>query len=139
MTKPNTLLKVVSIILIVLSVIAMVLTLIGSTFAGSLVSMLYDLTGVEGGVGAGLLTGTALFVVAILGSVLNLVAGILGVKAQFPGCKALGIIILIFAVISAAMRIYVADGVAMTIVLTILRLVLPVLYVWGAFKGPAAE
>ena len=139
MSKPNSLLKVVSIILIVLSVIAIVLTLIASTFAGSLVTMLYDAAGVEGGAGAGLLTGTTLFVVAIIGSLLNLVVGILGVKGQFPGCKVLGIINLILVVIGAVMRISTFNGAATIIVTTLLQLILPVLYVWGAFKGPAAD
>lgn len=139
MTKPNTLLKVVSILHIVFSCIAIVLTLLASTFAGSLVSMLYDAAGIEGGMSAGLLTGTTLFVIAIIGSLLWLIAGILGVKARFTGCKVLGIILLVCAVISAVLSITTYDGAATIIVMSIVRLVLPVLYVWGAFKGPAAE
>ncbi len=39
MTKPNTLLKVTSIIHIVLSVLSIVLTLVAAAFAGSLVTI----------------------------------------------------------------------------------------------------
>ena len=136
--KPNALLKVVSILLIVFSCIAIVLTLLASTFAGSLVSMLYDAAGVSGGASAGVLTGTALFAVSILGSLLSLIAGILGVKGAFTGCKVLGIIILVFTIISAVMNISAFDAAATVIVSAIVRLILPVLYVWGAYKGPAA-
>ena len=82
MLKPNPLLKVVSILHIVLSSIAIVLALAASTFAGSLMGMLYDAAGLEGAVGAGVVTGTAIFIVAIIGSVLDLVAGILGLKGE---------------------------------------------------------
>ena len=136
--KPNALLKVVSILHIVFSSIAIVLTLLFSTFAGSLVSMLYDAAGLAGGASVGFLTGTTLFVAAILGSVLHLIAGILGLKAKFTGCKVLGIILLVGAVVSAAMSISTFNGAATIIVCAILQLILPVLYVWGAYKGPAA-
>ena len=137
--KPNGLLKVVSILHIVFSAIGIVLTLLFSTFAGSLVSMLYDMAGVEGGVGAGFLTGTALFAVAIFGCVLDLIAGILGLKAKFTGCKVLGIILLVLTIIGIVMTLSTTGGVAIIIVTSVLQLILPVLYVWGAFKGPAAE
>ena len=137
--RPNTLLKVVSILLIVLSCIAIVATILFSTFAGSLVGMLFDAAGIGGAVNAGVLTGTALLAVSILGSLLSLIAGILGVKAKFTGCKVLGIIILVFTVLDAVMSISAFDAAATVVVSAILRLVLPVLYVWGAFKGPAAD
>lgn len=137
--KPNGLLKVTSILHIVFSSIAIVLTLLAATFAGSLVAMLYDMAGVTGGVGAGLLTGSTLFVVSIVGCLLNLVAGILGLKAQFAGCKVLGIILLVLAVISAVTSISTFDSAALIVITAIVQLILPVLYVWGAFKGPAAE
>lgn len=136
--KPNGLLKIVSILIIIFSVIAIVLTLFGSTFLGSLTSMAYDLLGIEGAVGAGLLTGSLLFVWFVAGNVLDLVAGILGVKGKFTGCKVLGIILLVFAVIGAVMNISMFDAAATIIVVSIVRLILPVLYVWGAFKGPEA-
>ena len=137
--KPNALLKVVSILHIVFSSIAIVLTLLFSTFAGSLVSMLYDAAGLAGGASVGFLTGTTLFVAAILGSVLHLIAGILGLKAKFTGCKVLGIILLVLTIIGIVMTLSTTGGVAIIIVTSVLQLILPVLYVWGAFKGPAAE
>ena len=137
MTRPNGLLKVTSILHIIFSVIAIALTLVGSTFVGSLVAMLYDAAGVEGGVSAGVLSGTVLFAVAILGSVLNLVAGILGVKAKFTACKVMGIIILILTILNIVMTLSAADGAAVMIAICVVELILPVLYLWGAYKGPA--
>ena len=138
MNKPNALLKVVSILHIVFSSIAIVLVLILSTFAGSLVSMLYDAAGVSGGVGAGFLTGGTLFVAAIAGSLLNLVAGILGLKCRVTGCRVLGIILLVCTVIETVLGISAFDGAATVIVMVLLRLIMPILYVWGAFKQPRA-
>ena len=138
MIRPNTLLKVVSILMIVFSCIAIVLTLLASTFAGSLVSMLYDAAGIQGGASAGLLTGSALFVVAIVGSVFHLAAGILGVKAKFTGCKVLGIISLVCGCLSLIVTLFMG-GTSSAIVSAVAGLVLPVLYVWGAFKGPQAQ
>lgn len=134
MTRPNTLLKVTSIIHIVLSSISIVLTLAASAFAGSLVTMLYDVAGLEGGVGAGFLSGTVLFVAAILGSILNLIAGILGVKGNISACKVMSVILLVLAVISAVLTFSTTDSVAVMILTVLVKICLPVLYLWGAYK-----
>ncbi len=135
--RPNPLLKVVSILYIVFSSIAILLSIFAATFAGSLVSMLFDAAGVAGAGSAGLLTGSALLVVAVLGSLLSLAAGILGVKGKFTGCKVMGIILLVLAVINVVGSLTIFDSSASMIVTSIVRLILPVLYVWGAYKGPA--
>lgn len=134
MTKPNTLLKVTSIIHIVLSAICIVLTLVGSVFAGSLVTMLFDAAGVEGGLGVGLMSATMLFVVAILGSLLNLIAGILGVKGNVSACKVMSVILLVLALINVVLTFSTMDSVAVIVWTVLVRICLPVLFLWGAFK-----
>ena len=136
MNKPNTLLKVTSILHIILSVIGLVLTLAMSIFAGSLVAMVYDVAGMTGAGGAGFLSGTMLFVVAAIGCVLNLVAGILGVKAKAMPCRVLGVILLILAVASFVMGVSMFDKAGTIVATAVVELVLPVLYCWGAFKEP---
>ncbi len=137
MNRPNALLKVTSIIHIVLSSICIVLALVGSVFAGSLVSMLYDAAGIPGG-GAGFLSGTLIFVVAVIGCVLNLVAGILGVKGKAMACRVLGVILLVLAVASFVLGVSIFDKVGTIITTAVVELCLPILYVWGAFKEPTA-
>lgn len=134
MTKPNTLLKVTSIIHIVLSAVSIVLTLAFSIFAGSLVSMVYDAAGIEGGIGAGVLSGTVLFVAAILGSLLNLIAGILGVKGNVSACKVMSVILLALAVIHVVLTFSTLDGIWVILFTVLVKICLPVLYLWGAFK-----
>ena len=136
MNKPNTLLKVTSILHIILSIIGLVLTLVMSVFAGSLVSMVFDAAGMTGAVGAGVLSTTMLFVVAGIGCVLNLVAGILGVKAKAMPCRVLGVILLVLAVASFVLGINMFDKVGTIIATAVVELALPILYCWGAFKEP---
>ncbi len=138
MKRPNTLLKVTSILHIILSVIGLVLTLVMSVFAGSLVAMVCDAAGMTGAGGAGFLSGTMLFVVAAIGCVLNLAAGILGVKAKAMACRVLGVILLILAIASFVMGISMFDKVGTIVAMAVVELCLPVLYVWGAFKEPTA-
>ena len=138
MNRPNALLKVTSIIHIILSAVGIVLTLAGSVFAGSLVAMLYDMAGIPGGGGVGFLSGTLLFLVSIIGCVLNLIAGILGVKGKAMACRVLGVILLVLAVASFVLGISVFDKVGTIIAIAVVELCLPILYVWGAFKEPTA-
>ena len=138
MKRPNTLLKVTSILHIILSVIGLVLTLAMSIFAGSLVSMVFDAAGMTGAIGAGVLSTTVIFVVAAIGCVLNLAAGILGVKAKAMACRVLGVILLILAIASFVLGISMTDKVGTIVAMAVVELCLPVLYAWGAFKEPTA-
>lgn len=138
MNKPNTLLKVVSVIYIVASAIAIVLTVVGSIFAGSLIGMLFDSAGLEGAAGAGVLTGGVVLVVAVIGSVFTLIAGILGVKCRVGGCRVFGIILLVFAVIQCVWSLYIAENFLSALIPALIPVVLPALYTWGAFKQPKA-
>ena len=129
--RPNSLLHVVSIILIVISVIGIVMGLMVSVLGGAVLGAAAE------SLGLGLAVGSVIGVFVIAGSVYNLVAGILGVKAKFTACKVLGIISLVCGCFSLLSALFVV-GSAASITTAIAGLVLPMLYVWGAFKGPAA-
>ena len=88
--------------------------------------------------GAGFLSGTTLFIVAAIGCVLNLAAGILGVKAKAMPCRVLGVILLILAVASFVAGVSMFDKAGTIVATAVVELVLPVLYCWGAFKEPTA-
>ena len=133
MNQTNTLLKVVSIIYIVLEAIAAVVLLAGSAMIGAAFGMGAESAGV--GVGMGVLV----LVVSAGGIVLGLVAGILGVKGykHITACKVLGFIILAGSVLGALLNISLFDS-ALSIIITVaVTLILPVLYLVGAFKGLA--
>lgn len=135
MEKPNGLLKVVSILMIVFSSIAIVLCLLASVLGGAVLGAATE------NVGIGLAVGGIMTVLLIGGCVLELVAGILGVKGAYTGCKVLGVILLIIGIIGAVSGLISAhnlgDSMISAAVSAVASLILPVLYVCGAFKGPA--
>lgn len=128
--RPNGLLNVVSIIIIVISVIGIVLGLMVSVLGGAVLGAAAE------SLGLGLAVGSVIGVFVLAGSVYNLVAGILGVKAKFTACKVLGIISVVCGCVSLISALFVVKN-ASSITTAVAGLVLPVLYVWGAFKGPA--
>ena len=127
--KANTLLKVVSIIMIIVAVLGIVLTLVVSIRGGAVIGAMLE------SVGTGLAIGGGISLLLASGSVLHLVAGILGVQGKYKGCKVMGIIILVFAIISALTGISIYDNAGSIVLNVVTSLLLPVLYVWGAFKG----
>ena len=130
MGKPNTLLKVVSIIYIVVAALGIVLGLLVAVLGGAVLGSAAE------SAGFGLAVGGIMGVLMVGGSVYNLVAGILGVKGKFTGCKVMGIIALVFAVISAVVSLFTTTDLSRAILPAVAALVLPVLYVCGAFMGP---
>ena len=131
MDRPNSLLKVVSILYIVFSALGIVLGLLVSVLGGAVLGAAAE------SVGLGLAVSGVMGVLLIAGSVYNLVCGILGVKGKFAACKVMGIISLVFAVIGAVGSLFLTTNLSARLISVILYLVLPVLYVWGAYKGPA--
>ena len=130
MTKPNTLLKVVGIIYIVVCALGLVLTILTAVLGGAVLGSAAESLSV------GLVTGGVTAVMLGGGSLLGLVAGILAVKGQYTGCKVLGIVLLVFGVISAVSGVSANDSVGAVILAIAMPLILPVLYTIGAFKGP---
>ncbi len=128
--KPNTLLKVVGIIYIVVCVLGLILAVLTAVMGGAVLGAAAESASV------GIVTGSLAVVLLGGGSLFGLVAGILAVKGQYTGCKVIGVILLVFGVISAVSGVSVNSSVGGIIVSIAMPLVLPVLYVIGAFKGP---
>lgn len=125
MKKPNTLLKVVSILYIIFSILSGIIVILGSLGIGSL------LGSAAGDVAAGLAMTMFFAAISLVGVVLGLMAGINGIKAQnLKLCKTLGIILIVFAVLSAIGSILNKGG----IVSALIGLVLPILYTIGVSK-----
>ena len=131
--KPNTLLKVISIVYIIVSALGILLGLLVAVLGGAVLGAASESLGV------GLAVGGSLGVLLLAGSALSLAAGIVGVKGKFRGAKVLGIIILVLGVIGSVSSLFTTLDLKSAIVPALLELILPVLYVIGAFKGPAAE
>ena len=128
--KPNTLLKVVGIIYIVVCVLGLILAVLTAVMGGAVLGAAAESASV------GIVTGSLAVVLLGGGSLFGLVAGILAVKGQYTGCKVIGVILLVFGVISAVSGVSVNSSVGGIIVSIAMPLVLPVLYTIGAFKGP---
>ena len=128
--KPNTLLKVVGIIYIVVCVLGLILAVLTAVMGGAVLGAAAESASV------GIVTGSPAVVLLGGGALFGLVAGILAVKGQYTGCKVIGVILLVFGVISAVSGVSVNSSVGGIIVSIAMPLVLPVLYVIGAFKGP---
>lgn len=131
--RPNTLLKVVSILYIIVAVIGLLLTILVAVMGGAILGSLAE------SAGFGMAVGGIVGVILAGGSALALASGILGVKGKFTACKVLGIIMVVGTVINVLLNISLYDGVGTIIAITVAYLILPVLYTIGAFKGPAAD
>ena len=119
MKKPNTLLKVVSILYIVFSIISGVLILLSFLGLGALVG------GVAGSVGAGMGIALVLALFSLIGVVLGLIAGLVGLKAEnLPLCKGLAITLVVLAAISLISNLFSGNNISSSLV----GLVLPILY-----------
>lgn len=125
MKKPNTLLKVVSILYIVFCSISGLLSLVSYLGIGAL------LGAVGGSVSAGV--GIALFIAvfSLIRVILGIVAGIAGVKAQdLSLCKVLAIILVVLAAISFFSALSQGENIFSSLV----GLALPVLYTVGVYQ-----
>lgn len=125
MNKPNTLLKVVSILYIIFSIISGIIIIVGSLGIGAL------LGGVAGDVGADMAMAALFMVLSLVSVVLGLIAGFAGLKAEnLKLCKTLAIVLLVLAALGVVSNL--ADG--ENTVSTLISLVLPILYTVGVFK-----
>ena len=131
MKAPNTLLKVISILFIILGIVGIVLALLVAILGGAILASITE------SLGFGVAVGGVMTVILVGEAVFDLVAGILGIKGKITACKVLGFIILIGSVLGALLNISLFDS-ALSIVITVaITLILPVLYLIGAFKGLA--
>jgi len=127
MTKRSTLLKVVSIIMIIFSAIALIIGIVGALGASMLGTALSEVGGETAAAVSGALTGIVVFGIVL--AVIELVCGILGVASKNKKLLTiLGCVLIILAVVSLIMNIVAGSFSAMSLV----SLILPILYFLGA-------
>ncbi len=127
MTKRSTLLKVVSIIMIIFSAIALIIGIVGALGASMLGAALSEVGGETAAAVSGALTGIVVFGIVL--AVIELVCGILGVASKNKKLLTiLGCVLIILAVVSLIMNIVAGSFSAMSLV----SLILPILYFLGA-------
>jgi len=141
----KSLLKVCGILLIIFSVIALLFVGIGFVGYGQMNNPEY-MQALEQ---AALQTGTAVpsametlisLLISTVGVVVQLVAGILGVKNcdrqdKAQGCFIMGILLIAYQLVSAGYTSITGSLTLWSILFVILGLILPILYVWGALKN----
>jgi len=135
--KSNGLLKVTGIIMIIGGALAIILGIIAVAGVGLVASLNAALGGDV--VNTGLLTVSSILV--LVGGIVELVAGILGVKnSAIPEkagtCIIFGILTIVISILSTILGV-VAGG-EFKVVNLLIGLVLPILYLIGAFQSKAA-
>ncbi|MCI6966784.1 hypothetical protein MR810_06645 [bacterium] len=113
----RTLLKVVSVLFLIFGVFSVLTAVIGILGGG--------LIAAAGAPGVGVVAAIAV-IIGCLGGILEFVAGIKGLQNKLPQCRALGMILLVLAVLG-----FIFDGLKLTWD-NIVAIVLPVLYLMGA-------
>lgn len=131
MKAPNTLLKVISILFIILGIVGIVLALLVAILGGAILASITE------SLGFGVAVGGVITVILVGEAVFDLVAGILGVKGKITACKVLGFIILAGSILGALLNVSLFDSALSIIITVVVTLILPVLYLVGAFKGLA--
>ena len=117
MNKPNTLLKVTSILYIIFSIISGIVVIVGSLGIGALLG--------------GIAMASFFMVLSLISVVLGLIAGFAGLKAEnLKLCKTLGIVLIVLAAIGVVSNL--SDG--EDIVSALVGLILPILYTVGVLK-----
>ena len=139
MAKGATIIKVVSILLIIFSVIALIMLIAGAAVAGALVGGANELAlseeAIEAGVDASQITKAAgaiggAIVVSIIACIVELIAGILGLVFAKKPEKA--IVLIVFGVILIVLQIVgIVMGGSFSWT-TIVGFILPILYLVGA-------
>lgn len=124
MFKPNKLLKVVSIITIVFSVLGLIFTIFSLIMADSLNAMMQQM---------GLPTTTTLdYVISFLGTIVTLAAAIVALMGKsYKAAMILGIVVLVYTVITIIQTAFTMGFMASTLI----SLILPVLFVWGVYQS----
>jgi len=138
MEKSCKLLKVVSILMIIFGSIALLVSLLAVAGAGVIAAGAAGVATDAAAAAAGLIMAAA--VIMLVASVIQFVAGIVGVKnhnkpEKATICIVFGILVLIVYIVSTVISIVSGDPGALSIVISIISgLIMPVLYLLGAFK-----
>lgn len=141
----KSLLKVCGILLIIFSAIALLFVGIGFVGYSQMNNPEYmqvlEQTALQTGVAVPSAMETLISVlISTVGVVVQLVAGILGVKNcdrqdKAQGCFIMGILLIAYQLVSAGYTSITGSLTLWSILFVILGLVLPILYVWGALKN----
>ena len=127
MTKKSTMLKVISILMIIFGAIALIIS-IGAVAALGFINDLASSVGVEG-------VSMASVALPLIASILELVAGIVGLASKSrPVLMGFGVIVLLIALISLIVNTVSSGFNAMDLV----SFVLPILYVIGVVQCKAS-
>lgn len=142
-------LKVCGILMIIggaISIVVSIIGLIGGGLAGAAAGALaeegYEEIAAAAAQGGGLLTVGS--IIALIGGVVELITGIIGVKncgnpEKATTCIVWGIIVLVLSIISIILTLIGGNVQAGSLIVSIIcSLVLPVLYLIGAFKNKQA-
>lgn len=126
-------LKVCSILMIIGAALALVMAIVGFMGLGAIMGA------AAGSFAAGFGVAAILMGIASLGAVLQLIAGIMGVKnwdkpQKATGCIVMGIVILVINIISQVGSLMSSQSTGSEVFGIILGLVLPILYLVGAFQ-----
>lgn len=126
-------LKICSVLMIIGAAVVLVISLLALLGLGTLMGLAAEDMATGFGIAA------VFMVIASLGAILQLVAGILGVRnwnnpAKAQSCIVMGIVILVINIISQIGNIANSQSAGNAVFYALLGLVLPVLYLVGAFQ-----
>ncbi|WP_195268111.1 hypothetical protein [Eubacterium sp. 1001713B170207_170306_E7] len=102
-----------------------------------LLSLLMGVAAFDQGSGAGAISVTAIAVMYLIASIIQLIAGVMGIKncnkaGKADGCFKIGIVVLIISILAAIVNMAGAGFTASAVFYALLGLVVPGLYIYGA-------
>ncbi|MFR3143313.1 MAG: hypothetical protein ACLTOT_03685 [Eubacterium callanderi] len=127
--KGKTYLKVTGILLLIGGILGVL--------CYGLLTLLLGVALVDQGAGSGAIPVTAIVVVYVIASIIQLVAGVMGIKgcnksSKADGCFKIGIVVLIISILAAIVNMAGAGFTFSGILYALLGLVVPGLYIYGA-------
>lgn len=127
--KGKTYLKVTGILLLIGGILGVL--------CYGLLTLLLGVALVDQGTGSGAIPVTAIVVVYVIASIIQLIAGVMGIKgcnksSKADGCFKIGIVVLIISILAAIVNMAGAGFTFSGILYALLGLVVPGLYIYGA-------
>ena len=127
--KGKTYLKVTGILLLIGGILGVL--------CYGLLTLLLGVALVDQGTGSGAIPVTAIVVVYVIASIIQLVAGVMGIKgcnksSKADGCFKIGIVVLIISILAAIVNMAGAGFTFSGILYALFGLVVPGLYIYGA-------
>ena len=143
MAKGKNFLKVCGILMIIGGALGIIFGIIGLIGGAAVSSLGYEAGEVDAVTGGGLIIVAG--VLGLIGGILELIAGIVGVKncnkpEKSTACIVWGFIVLVLNLISVILTIASSTGAAGSIIVSVIcSLAIPVLYLIGAFMNKKAQ